>query len=99
MASGSLWEGSWAPGGPHVAAKAAEKLNLGGPGALLGRSWRLLLPSSGVFGRSLGRLALPAGPPGALQRRPGRLPEAILGVFFTICLGSLGNHRCYVFFG
>ena len=38
MASGSLWEGSWAPGGPHVAAKAAQKLNLGGPGALLGRS-------------------------------------------------------------
>ena len=36
-------EGSWTPGGSHVAAKAARKLTLGGSGgargALLGASW------------------------------------------------------------
>ena len=29
-------EGSWAPGGPYVAAKAARKLTLGGSGGALG---------------------------------------------------------------
>ena len=52
-------EGSWTPGGPYLAAKAARKLTLGGSGgslgtilAALGAVLKPLEPSWGVPGRS-----------------------------------------------
>ena len=42
MVSGRPPDGSFVPVGPILAAKAARKPSLGGSGALLGRSWRLV---------------------------------------------------------
>ena len=59
MACGRPPDGSFAPVGPNLAAKAARKPSLGGSGgalgtllALLERSWGLLGRSWGVLGRS-----------------------------------------------
>ena len=59
MSSRRLQEGSWTPGGLHLAAKAARMLTLGGSGgalgsllAVLGAVLKRLEPSWGVPGRS-----------------------------------------------
>ena len=56
MASWRPPEGSWAPGGSHLAVKVVRKLNLGGSWVRLGRSWWLLGRSGGLPGRSWGLL-------------------------------------------
>ena len=52
MASWRPPEGSWAPGGSHLAVKAARKRDLGGSWVRLGHSWWLLGRSGDLPGRS-----------------------------------------------
>ena len=47
-------DGSFAPVGPNLAAKAARKPSLGGSGGALGTLLALLEPSWGLLGRSWG---------------------------------------------
>ena len=64
MACGRPPDGSFAPVGPNLAAKAARKPSLGGSGGALGTLLALLEPSWGLLGRSwgvLGRSWAPLG--------------------------------------
>ena len=54
MACGRPPDGSFAPVGPNLAAKAARKPSLGGSGSALGTLLALLDPSWGLLGRSWG---------------------------------------------
>ena len=65
MAFGRPPGGSFVPAGPNLAAKAARKPCLGGPGGALGTLVALLEPSW--------------GPPGASRAAPGRLLGVISG--------------------
>ena len=65
MASGRPPDSSFLPVGTYLAAKAAQKPWLGGPGGALGTLVTLLEPSW--------------GPPGASRAAPGRLLGVILG--------------------
>ena len=65
MASWSPSEGSWARGGPHMAAKAARKPTLGGSGdalgALLAALGTVLVPLGPLLARSWGLLGVSWG--------------------------------------
>ena len=75
IASRSPSEGCCTPGGAHLAAKAARKPNLDGSGGVLGAL--LAAPGGGL------------GLPGPSPQAPGRLQEAILGVWVKNTLVSL----------
>ena len=64
MAFGRPPDGSFVPVGPNLAAKAARKPSLGGPGGALGTLVTLLEPSW--------------GPPGVSRAAPGRLLGVLL---------------------
>ena len=65
MACGRPPDGSFAPVGPNLAAKAARKPSLGGSGGALGTLLALLEPSWGLLGRSWGVLGRSWAPLGA----------------------------------
>ena len=75
------------PGGARLAPVAAAlRSHLGGP---LGGSWGRLGAPLAPLGTLLG---LPEGTPGAPQRLPGELREAILRGIFKVGAGRPENH-------
>ena len=102
MSTRRLLEGSWTPGGLHLAAKAARMLTLGGSGgalgallAVLGAVLKPLEPSWGVPGRSWApverRFGTPEEPIWTIRTVFVALHKTLQNiVFFTVFFGSQG---------
>ena len=95
MLSGRLPDGSFAPVGPNLAAKAARKPSLGGSGGALGTLLALLEPSWGFLGRSWAPLGGRFGPSRGLIWTIWTMSVAVREIqqklcFFIVFLGFQG---------